>query len=303
MDSHSRHQTTFKSWLPKCSNSFFHKMMDPPNVLSSKNLVHWELLREPTVIQRCQQQLKTEGLMVLEDFATSDGLHALHQEILNAPFNEVLERTHTPWQDQGDPTYPTDHPRNFRLTSSVAFVGRKSLEQTTQQLGISIYNNDALIEFCTKVAQTQLFRSQDENGSVYSYRIHPSHKPEWHFDESHFTAILYLENSGDGGGEFCWVPWCRPTKSKDDEIGHEMVRKVLMEKDFSSVRKVPAIPGTLVFFSGAHSFHKAARVEKHTNNSNAKRLGIVFTFFEQDGHSNSDNVKDINNWDPSDHAI
>jgi hypothetical protein len=134
---------------------------------------------------------------------------------------------------------------------------------------------------------------------VYSYRIHATHKPEWHFDESHYTAILYLENSGDGGGEFCLVPWCRPTKFKDDAMGHQTVQKVLMEGDLSLVRKVPAVPGTLVFFSGAHSFHRAARIQNGGDQSSGRRLGLVFTFFEEDGHANSSSVKDINRWDPT----
>jgi hypothetical protein len=113
-------------------------MTESPIVIFNKNLVRWEYLLDPTILQRCQQQLQRDGVMVLEDFATSEGLEALQREILKAPFNEVLDGSHTPWQDQGDETYPLDHPRNYRLTSSVAFVGRKSLEQTPQQLGISI---------------------------------------------------------------------------------------------------------------------------------------------------------------------
>jgi hypothetical protein len=286
------------------SNSQYYK--------DEQQLVRWDLLEDPKIIEQCQEQLQTNGVMVLEHFATPKGLIDLVEEVSNAPYNEVLERSHTPWQDQGDySNYPSDHPRNFRLTSSVAFVGRQSLTRTPHQLGISMYNNNKLVDFCSQVAKKPLFRSQDENGSVYSYRIHATHKPEWHFDESHYTAILYLENNnnnntnngqGGGGGEFMLVPWCRPTKSKDDAQGHEIVRQVLMNGDLSSVRTVPAIPGTLVFFSGAHSFHRAARlVGGGSSSSSSRRLGLVFTFFETEGHANSDNVKDINKWDPEDH--
>lgn len=242
--------------------------------------------------------------MVLPAFATPEGLRRLRDEVLACPYNESRQH-YTPWQDQGDhtststnqnePKYPPSHPRNFMMRSSAAFVGRKSLEQTPHKHCLSLFNDDRLIQFLTDVAgKKQLHRSADDNGSVYSYRIHPEHDAPWHFDESPYTAILYLQNS-DGGGEFEYVPWCRSTKSKDDVDGHAIVRKVLMEGNTDDVKRIAAEPGTLIFFSGAHSFHRAAPIAGPTI-----RLGLVFTFGEKEGFANSVHVKGANEWDPAD---
>ena len=68
-----------------------------------------------------------------------------------------------------------------------------------------------------------------------------------------------------------------------------------MEGKTDDVRQIKAEPGTLLFFSGSHSFHRAAPISGPTI-----RLGLVFTFGEEEGFANSDNVKGANEWDPAD---
>ena len=42
--------------------------------------------------------------------------------------------------------------------------------------------------------------------------------------------ILYLQSSESAGGEFEYVPCCRPTRSVDDEDGHDVIKKKLIER-------------------------------------------------------------------------
>ena len=70
---------------------------------------------------------------------------------------------------------------------------------------------------------------------------------------------------------------------------------MLMEGRTDDMRQIKAEPGTLIFFSGAHSFHRAATILGPTI-----RLGLVFTFGEEEGFANSDDVKGVNKWDPAD---
>lgn len=268
--------------------------MSQSKASSAPPLVNWSLLDDPAILEQCRTALRNDGAMILRDFATQDGLHRLKTEVLSCPYNDSQQH-YTPWQDQGDHVqYPPSHPRNYMMHSSAAFVGRKTLERTKEQLGMSLYQDDRLIDFLSGVARKNLYRSTDANGSVYSYRIHSNHDAPWHFDESPFTAIIYLQNS-EGGGEFEYVPWCRPTQSKDDAKGHEIVRKVLMEGKVDDVHRIVAEPGTLIFFSGSHSFHRAAPISGPT-----VRLGLVFTFGETEDFANSDDVKGANEWDPAD---
>jgi hypothetical protein len=296
-------------------------------------LLNWSMLDDPSIIEYCRNSLRDEGVMVLKDFTTQYGLNKLKEEIISVPYSDI-QKDCTPWQDQGDYiNYSSSHPRNFMMKNvSAAFVGRKTLENdTNDRFCMSIYNdsknekekenndkndeNDSknneennderLLQFLSSVADTKLYKSKDDNGSVYSYRIHPNHNAPWHFDESPYTAILYLQNTEEGcGGEFEYVPWCRPTSSKDDVKGHEIVKTILMSSDdvdennedkAALIKRINVEPGSLIFFNGSRTFHRAAPITGPTI-----RIGLVFTYSDIKGFMNSDDVKDNNKWDPVD---
>ena len=69
-----------------------------------------------------------------------------------------------------------------------------------------------------------------------------------------------------------------------------------MEGRTDDVRQIKAEPGTLMFISGADSFHRAAA----PISGPTIRSGLVFTFGEEEGFANSDDVKSANEWDPVD---
>eukprot|EP00984_Skeletonema_dohrnii_P000132 scaffold41_cov100-Skeletonema_dohrnii-CCMP3373.AAC.4 len=260
--------------------------------------VDWSILADPSTIETCRQSLKDDGVMLIPNFVTPAGITHLKEEISSCPHNESTQH-YTPYQDQGDfEKYPASHPRNYKLHSSASFVGRKSLEATTKVQCISMYNDERVVDFVSNILGHKLYRSKDENGSVYSYRITSNHNPPWHFDESHYTMILYLQSS-ESGGEFEYVPWCRPTRSVDDEDGHDIIHKILIEKDDNNnddlIQQVHPQDGMLLFFGGAQTFHRAAPIQGKT-----ARIGLVFTFSEGETFRNSDDVKSSNQWDPAD---
>mmetsp|Transcript_10534 Transcript_10534/g.16176 ORF Transcript_10534/g.16176 Transcript_10534/m.16176 type:complete len:289 (+) Transcript_10534:75-941(+) len=265
------------------------------NSAETGDLLNWSLLSDASVMERCRTSLRDDGAMILRNVATQDSLNRLKAEVQSCPYNDSKQH-YTPWQDQGDyVNHPPSHPRNFKMHSSASFVGRKSLEQTGEKLAMSMYADDRLVHFLSKVADTHLYRSTDDNGSVYSYRVNETHSPPWHFDEAPYTAILYLQNSEGGGGEFEYVPWSRPTLSKDDKQGHQVVESILMKNKREGIQQIEPEPGTLLLFSGAHSFHRVAPTTGTT-----PRLGLVFTFGLKKGFTNSDSVKKSNEWDPVD---
>lgn len=249
---------------------------------SLDSLVDWSILSDASTIKSCRDLLKDNGVMLLPNFVTSIGITRLKEEILSCPYTETVVH-YTPYQDQGDENYPASHPRNYKQHSSASFVGRKSLETAAKKHCISMYNDERVIDFLSKVIGHKLYRSKDENGSVYSYRIASNHNPPWHFDESHYTMILYLQNS-ESGGEFEYVPWCRPTKSVNDKDGHDIIKKILMEKNNNDdlVQQEQPQDGMLLFFAGVHTFHRAAPIQGDT-----ARIGLVFTFSEDEVFRNS----------------
>lgn len=261
--------------------------------LSCTPLVDWSLLTNPVVIQQCQQSLQSNGVMTIPNFATTIGVNAFKDEILSCPYNESKQH-YTSYQDQGDfVNYPSNHPRNYKVHSSASFVGRKSLQLTPSSRCIDLCSDERLLTFLSTVASKKMYQSKDENGSVYSYRIESHHNPPWHFDESPYTAIIYLQSS-EGGGAFEYVPWCRKTRSVDDVDGHAIIQNVVMDNMRKQVKQIQPERGTLLFFSGAHTFHRAAKVTGST-----ARIGLVGTFSEHEHFSNSDDVKSSNEWDPA----
>mmetsp|Transcript_38255 Transcript_38255/g.81659 ORF Transcript_38255/g.81659 Transcript_38255/m.81659 type:complete len:283 (-) Transcript_38255:110-958(-) len=262
-------------------------------------LVDWSLLENNKIIQQCKQSLQTNGVMTISNFVTLTGITALKSEIISCPYNESTQH-YTSYQDQGDlARYPSAHPRNYKVHSSASFVGRKSLHRTNDRRCIALYDDERLSTFLSNVASRKMHQSKDENGSVYSYRIESHHNPPWHFDESHYTAIIYLQNS-EGGGAFECVPWCRKTKSVDDQEGHDVIRKVVMGEQNSNtkeaeIQRIHPEQGMLLFFSGVHTFHRAAKVTGLT-----ARIGLVFTYSEDEDFCNSEDVRESNEWDPAD---
>ena len=240
--------------------------------------------------------VRRDGCAVVKNALTPRGLALLREECAACPCN-TSTRFFTAYQDQGGTpdAYPDPrHPRNHRFESRVGFVGRKTLERTPRRLGVSLYQDPRLLKFLSRVSGHTLHRSADENGSVYSYQAARNvHNPPWHFDEAHWTAILYLQNS-ESGGAFEFVPWSRPaSKSKDDPDGHAIVEQVVLRGDRSRVVRVAAEPGSLLFFPGAHALHRAEPVSGPT-----RRIGLVFTFAEEAGFANSPTVNSNNEWDP-----
>ena len=74
----------------------------------------------------------------------------------------------------------------------------------------------------------------------------------------------------------------------------QVVESVVLRGDLSQVRGVDATPGTLVFFRGEHSFHRAAPVF-----GESPRRGLVFTFGRDGAFRNSEDVQSYNKWDPA----
>ena len=90
--------------------------------------------------------------------------------------------------------------------------------------------------------------------------------------------------------------------------------EVLMEGDMSRVVRVPAEPGSLVFFFGSHALHRAAAPSgsgaaddgagsSSSDTGDADRIGLVFTFGETAEVANSDETKNNNGWDPTDDDV
>lgn len=253
------------------------------SALALDSFANWSILADPSTIATCRHALKDDGVMLIPNFVTPDGITCLKEEILSCAYIESTQY-YTPYQDQGDfETYPASHPRNYKLHSSASFVGRKTLETTSKLQCISMYNDERFMKFLSQVLGRKLYRSRDENGSVYSYRIAANHNPPWHFDESHYTMILYLQSS-ESGGEFEYVPWCRHTRSVDDEDGHDIIDKILIEKGCNNdlIRRVQPHDGMLLFFAGAYTFHRAAPIQ-----GKFPRIGLVFTFSDDEVFRNS----------------
>jgi hypothetical protein len=72
---------------------------------------------------------------------------------------------------------------------------------------------------------------------------------------------------------------------------------LVVHQDSEMVKKIIAEPGSLVFFCGAKTFHRAAPIT-----GPGIRVGLVFTYGETEGFSNSDNARNSNEWDPEDAA-
>jgi hypothetical protein len=114
-------------------------------------------------IARCQQQLQTQGAFVLPDFIQTEALAALLSEVTSVTPTES-EKNHTVFQLPPDPAFAADHPRNTMVFARIGFVGR-SLLPSTSLLNL-MYDWDPLKDFLSAIVGRQLYRSNDNEGSV-----------------------------------------------------------------------------------------------------------------------------------------
>jgi hypothetical protein len=246
------------------------------------NLVDYPLDRPGSdqfsqLVQRCQRDLKQNGMFNLEGFLNARGCLYAVEEITpvmqGASFTH--RRAHNIYFQQEVSGLNPDHP----ALQSVETVNHTvCADQIENSLVVQVYEYLPLRRFLAEVMnKSALYLMKDSlaRANVMAYR--DGEALNWHFDRSEFTTTLLLQ-SAKAGGEFQY----RHNLRSDTDPNYEGVAKLLAGAD-PLTRSLELHAGTLNVFLGKNTAHRVTAVEGETD-----RMIAVFSYYEHPGRVFSD---------------
>lgn len=225
-----------------------------------------------TLLERCQQQLRSDGCVVLKGFICTDALAAMRKETQRLAPQAHYNQTHTnPYNSDGDPALPDNHPKNVFGDRSNGFVGGDLIDDDTAIR--RIYHDPDFQRFiAAAMDEPELYEYADPIAGLVINVLRDGCQHPWHYDSNEFIVTM-MTKQPDAGGQF---EYCPRIRNPQDE-NFAAVQQVL-EGDRSLVKSLELHPGDVQIFYGRYSLHRVARVvgarERHT---------VIFGYARQPG--------------------
>jgi hypothetical protein len=232
------------------------------------------------LIAECNERLLSSGVCLLPGFITPAALEIMAAEArAEEPHAYFCRSSHNAYLEPHDDAFPSDHPRRFRMDTSVGSIAYDQLDPDSALRGL--YEWDPLIAFMGAVlGYPKLYRFADPLGALSVNVFRDGDRHAWHFDESEFSTTLMLQ-APESGGEYHYVP---ATRSADHD-DYELVRRALAG-EHNNVQHLPYAPGDFLIFSGRYNIHRITEVR-----GDASRLVAILCFSSRPNEVNSDEVR------------
>jgi len=219
-----------------------------------------------------RKHLQKHGFVHLPGFVARDVAERMAQECLQLEQSGgafLSTEVHTVYQEEHDPAFADDHPRNAMQESSKLILDYAKVPLASPLR--SLYAREDLRRFVQSIVlaylpEDELHLSDCAYNSAY-YNIYRSgHGLGWHFDRSAFGVNLVLKTptcvDGGAGGIFEWCAHTRASQKGGDPWEFGKVGAIIRgEKDSQVVTQVDELaPGSLVIFAGVESLHHVTPV-------------------------------------------
>lgn len=214
------------------------------------------------MVARCRKQLRADGCVVLKGFIRDDALTAIRQETEVLAPRAHYNQTHTnPYNTDGDPALPDNHPKNVFGDRTNGFVAGDLISDDTAIR--RVYHDPGFQRFIARAMdEPELHEYADPLAGLVINVLREGCQHPWHYDTNEFIVTL-MTKQPDGGGQF---EYCPRIRNPEDE-NFAGVQRVL-EGDRSAVKSLQLQPGDVQIFYGRYSLHRVARVtgprERHT---------------------------------------
>ena len=229
--------------------------------------------RRQAVVEQVRAELADDGCAVIRGFFSTAGLAALTAEA-EARRDRAYYSPRSlcnVYLNDGDPSYPGDHPINVFMPRSNGFVTADLFGPETAAR--RLYHWDPLKDFLRDcLGKDELYLYEDPVSNMIVNVGAPGQQFNWHFDTNEFTITMLLKPA-EAGGHFEYVPNLR---SAVDEC-YADVENVL-NGDRSRVHRLELNAGDLQFFLGRFSLHQVTE-----NTGSSDRLLLIMSFAEQAG--------------------
>jgi len=222
-------------------------------------------------IARCQQQLASDGALVLRGFLTADALAAIKQEgDENQQLAFYAASQHNVYLQKPDAHYADNHPRNRQVVSSKGCITDEEIPADSPLR--TLYDSPVFKAFlCGVLQEEQLYPYADTLSSINLHYAHTGQELGWHFDNSSFAITLLIQKP-EAGGVFEYVNHLRDAEA--GEMNFAGVAEVLDGE--RAVQQLAIEPGDLVLFRGRNALHRVSPTEGDTT-----RMLVVLAYNAQ----------------------
>lgn len=224
------------------------------------------------LIERCRAELASVGAAVLEGFVKPAAVARIVDEVApleTLAFHKVKQ--HNVYLEPDDLSFPDDHPRNAKVTTTSATLGNHHLQDATVLQ--SLYAADEFKSFVADaLGYPKLYPYEDPVSGVNVLYYPPGATLGWHFDNASFTTTVMIREA-QAGAAFEYVPFLR----SDTDPAHDAIGR-LLDGGRDGVKQLFQTDGTLVLFTGSRTVHRVTPVEGATT-----RLLATLTFSPEPG--------------------
>ena len=224
------------------------------------------------LIRRCRAQLADDGCVVLKRFVPLEAVARLEAETERLSPRAHFNQTHTnPFNSDGDPSLPPEHPVNRFEERTNGFVAGDCIDQNT--IVRQIYHSHAFQHFIARVVGEQaLHEYADPLAGLVVNVLREGCQHPWHYDTNEYIVTLMTRKPEDGG-EFQYAPGLR---NPEDENLDGVQR--LLDGDHGGLRTLALEPGDLQVFFGRYSLHRVAKVK-----GSRERHTVIFAYAREPG--------------------
>jgi len=247
----------------------------PSAIVNSKDypIDQTEHPKRQEIIEQIKAELAEDGCAVIRDFLSPEGLGALlaeAEERKPQAFYSAKKDCNV-YLNEGDDSFPKDHPRNRMLPRTNGFVTTDLFSDGTASK--QLYFWEPLKQFLAECLGKEVLHIYEDPISSMIVNVgKPQQQFNWHYDTNEFTITLLLK-AAESGGYFEYVPDLR---TPEDEC-YDEVKKVL-DGDRSRIKRLDLREGDLQFFLGRFSLHQVT-----PNTGDTDRLLLIMSFTEQAG--------------------
>jgi len=245
------------------------------------------------LVRQHQHQLAAHGVTTLPGFLTGEAVQRAVEEVEEKEGQAYTMQTdHNIYLRESEPELPLDHVRNVRLDTKVAALACDLLEESGPLK--TVFRSSGFLEFLRLVLQLpSLHRNVDPIGAVFVNIYRDGYSHNYHFDESHWSTTLLLQESEEGGD----FRYTRPFRDEEEEEKtYEVADRLVNRGEEELASTLEFRPGTLNIFQGRRSLHGVTRC----TGDRSRLLGVLH-YAGKEGVRNSPGVQKLF-WGREDHG-
>ncbi|CAM3890003.1 hypothetical protein VRRI112168_05195 [Vreelandella rituensis] len=222
------------------------------------------------LIAECRRQLDEDGCVVLKNFVPEEALARLERETERLSPDAHYNQTETnPYNSEGDPSLPANHPKNRFDDRTNGFVAGDRIGRDT--IIRQVYENPEFQRFISEVVGIEeIHRYADPLADLVVNVLREGCQHPWHYDTNEFIVTMMTRQS-HGGGRFEYAPGIRSPEGEN----FDEVEKVI-DGDRSRLKALDLQPGDLQVFFGRYSLHRVTPAE-----GDKERHTVIFAYAKE----------------------